>query len=208
MMVKKMRRFIACNNGLAALEFVLFLPILLSMFLAIAELTRYTIIHQKLDNATRTMTDMVTRSASVNTASLEAYANTAEQLMEPYGFDDGTVIFSSVASSNEDDGGGGGNGGGGVPPDDLRCPDGCLLWQYQARGTEASRIGHNVGSPVILPQGYQLADEQNVIVVEVFYNYTPILGITRNFITPLVEAIKDNTIVAKPRQGDLLVLQQ
>ncbi|MDJ0610438.1 MAG: hypothetical protein QNJ67_15790, partial [Kiloniellales bacterium] len=49
-------------------------------------------------------------------------------------------------------------------------------WQQSGAGaaSHGSRVGSAEGAPAKLPDGFELDPDQNIIVVEVYYDYTPV----------------------------------
>lgn len=106
----------------------------------------------------------------------------AAQLMEPFPFaNTGIVIITSVYKPT------------GQPP--------IIEWQYAGGGqlTKASQIGVTGGAPT-LPNGLTLNDNDNVIISEVYYNFTPMFVSTGLFpATPVYRLA-----IYKPRLSQLI----
>lgn len=180
-MITKLRHLWKTESGIAAIEFALMLPVLLTLFLGGFEMSRYVLIHQKAEKVAYTVTDVTTQFDSVTNAELAQVLTAATQLMLPYTFGaDGVVIITSVYQSGTVN-----------PP--------VVKWRYTGGGTLArtSQIG-SVNGYATLPQNLTLNDKDNVIVAEVYYRFRPVFA-------SRVLATSDiyKTAVYKPRLGVL-----
>ncbi len=152
------RNIFSCCRGIAATEFAVALPFLLLLMLGGMELSRYVIMHQKLEKVAYTVADVVSQSDSVTVAQLDQAVLAAATIMEPYDFSPSGVVFiSSVYKS-----------GANAPT---------VRWQYSGGGvlSRTSQIGV-VGANAVLPNGLTLNDKDNVIIAEVFFSYEPFLA--------------------------------
>ncbi len=181
-------RFIKRNiardqQGMAFMEFAIALPFLFILFMGGVELTRYIIIVQKVEKAAFTMSDVVAQSQSIGTTQLSQLVEAVEQLMLPLPFgSNGYVIVTSVTKTG------------------TAAP--VVNWQYKGGGTwtKTSVIGAP-GANAVLPTGFTMSDKENVIIAEVFYNYTPMVasGVLQ------AKTIYKVTLF-RPRLGDLTAL--
>lgn len=182
-------RLITCQRANALIEFALVLPLLLAFLLGMIEMGRYTIIQQKLDKVTFAMADFVTQSTTVRESDLNGFVLAVPEIMKPFNFS-GSVIFSSVT----------------VPSAAIAgCPViniTCIAWQRRPLGGDTSRIGAQ-GGGATLPGGYAIIAGQDVIVAEVFYDYTPLIVSAGNFIPAFGPHQLYKAAVYKPRQGML-----
>ncbi len=177
-----LRKLFYANHGLAAMEFAVALPLLITLAFGTTEVTRYVLISQKLERVSITLSDLVTQSSSITTAQLNQIIPAAGQILLPYSFaNDGYAIISSVKKTG--------------------TSNPVITWQYNSTGTaQTSRIGVN-GGVATLPTGFTMVAGDAVIITEVFYNYKPILSGT---------IYSNSTMyrysIFKPRLGDLTVL--
>ena len=157
--MQNIKKLIHNNKGIAAVEFALALPFLLSLFIGSYELARYMLINAKLENVSYTISDIITQQTSLTTAQLDQYMVASTQITLPYDFADGggTVIVSAVYKD-----------------ENLANPT--VSWQYYYGQTgRASTIG-TVNNNATLPVGFALNDKENIIVTEVFYDFVPIFS--------------------------------
>lgn len=182
-MKNRCRFFARAQDGIAYLEFAIALPFLIALFLGAVEVTRYIIIVQKVEKATVTVTDVVAQSTTIGTTQLNQLVQAVAQIMQPYSFSsNGYVIITSVSRTGTN------------PP--------VVRWQYKGGGSwiQPSLIGAPGGNAT-LPAGITLDDKENVIVAEVYYNFSTILA------TSVISSGQIYKVsVFKPRLGDLTTL--
>ncbi|MDE2030160.1 MAG: pilus assembly protein [Alphaproteobacteria bacterium] len=143
------------RHGVAAIEFALTLPIWVALLLGSADGSYYLLVNEKCDRIAYTVTDIVTQYQVITLANLNDILLAAQQLMNPFTFgNNGVVIVSSVFQPPSG------------PP--------IVEWQYSGGGnlTETSAIG-TMGGPATLPAGLTLNSNDNVIISEVYYKFTP-----------------------------------
>lgn len=156
-LLRKFKAFKRAQSGVAYLEFAITLPFLLALFMGSVDVTRYILIAQKLEKVSTTVSDLVAQYQTMGTTQLNTLILAAGQVMQPYSFgSDGYVIVTSVTKTGTN------------PP--------VVNWQYAGGGTwsRPSLIGTQ-GSIATLPAGFTLNDKDNVIIAEVFYNYSPLI---------------------------------
>lgn len=176
-------RLFRAREGIAFVEFAITLPFLLLLFMGAVEVTRYIIVVQKVEKAAITLSDLVAQASETTGTELNVMMLAAGQVILPYSFDaNGYAIVSSVTRT------------GSAAP--------LVSWQFGGGGTwvQPSQIGA-AGSVASMPPGFLMNSGENVIVAEVFYNYTPLFA----------TAIMPGGLVYKrslfrPRLGDLTSL--
>lgn len=187
-MIRSAKQFLRAQEGLAYLEFAISLPFLLALLLGSVEVTRYILIAQKVEKTAISISDVVAQSETIGTTELNSIIPAAAQIMNPYTFTtNGYVIISSVTQTGT--------------PSVSNPPK--VKWQYKGGGTwvQPSQVG-SLGATATLPTGFSLADKDNVIITEVFYNYAPL--IVGNKVISGGSIYKVG--VFKPRLGDLSAL--
>jgi hypothetical protein len=155
---RPLRRLASECGGAAVVEFALMLPFLITLFAGGFELTRFILLNHKLEKAAYTVSDVVTQQTSVTNAQLEQVMIAATEILKPYELgNNGVIVLSSVYRENLNN-----------PPK--------VSWQFRGggKGTFSSKIG-TVGQVATLPDNLQLNSKDNIIVAEVFYNFTPML---------------------------------
>jgi len=170
------------RRGVAATEFALTLPIWITMLLGTADGSYMMLVNEKTDRIAYSVTDIVTQYQTVSKANLNDIVQASTQLMNPFTFGNlGVVIISSVYQPA------------GKTP--------VIEWQYTGGGTlvKTSKIGTTGGTPT-LPNGLTLNDNDNVIITEVFYNWTPLFVSANLFSSNTVYRFA----VYKPRLSPLI----
>ena len=171
------------NQGIAAVEFALSLPLLLALLFGAIEVTRYILITQKIEKASNALSDLVAQSSTMTSSQLSQLITAAGQVMLPYDFqNNGYAVISSVSKSG------------------TAAP--VINWQYAGGGnyTQASLIGISNGTAT-LPAGFTMEDKENVIIAEIFFSYQPLLsGLIYN------SSQLYRYSIYKPRLGDLKTL--
>ena len=154
----RLSRYI-CNRarkGAVAIEFALSLPILILLLLGGSDAAYMMIVAQRVDRIAFSVTDIVTQSEMLTNADVNKILDASSQLMSPFPFGSkGVVILSSIYKPQ----------GAGAT----------IRWQRWGGGTLArtSKIGIQ-GAVPSLPYGLTLLDNDNVIIAEVYYDFSPL----------------------------------
>ena len=160
-LVKTLRRYLASERGVAAVEFALVSPILFMLLLGGVEVGRYILVHQKVEKMAYSVSDVISQLENVTAGDVDTVFGAATQFMNPY--DDfesnGRLILSSVHKDSAD-------------------PDQEVRWQCEGGGTMSatSRVGDPASGAATLPGNLALEDDDNVIVSEAFFTYQPVLN--------------------------------
>lgn len=180
MIIKLIRRFITACDGMAAAEFALAAPMMFALFLGGSEVSRLLIVNVKAEKAAATVSDVIAQSQTLTLADVNSIMAAAAQVMEPFSFGaDGVVIVSSVYKNG------------------TAAPT--VRWQVTGGGTlsHTSQIG-TLNATATLPTGFTMNDKDNIIIAEVYYNFTPMFN---TGVTPASTIYK--TSYFKPRLGVL-----
>lgn len=153
------RTLISDIRGLAATELALCSPFIIVLMISGYEMSRFILLHQKVDKVAYTISDVVTQNNSVTQAQLNVFMTAGKEIMKPFGFgSSGVIIITSVYKDV------------GANP--------TVSWRYTSSGSNGSlartsTIG-NIGATATLPAGLTLNDRDNLIITEVYYSYTPV----------------------------------
>lgn len=166
-----------CSRGVALLEFALLLPVLLLLVFGGIEITRLVLFHQKIDNATSGVANVITQldEEEVPCNRLRWLRDTLMmESMRPFDFNNGgSMVVSAVEASYPNP----------ASPNDDQTLRQRVIWQWQADAS-ASLIGQQgadaagSGWPLSFrraPNDGGMRNGERVIVVETFYSYTPLL---------------------------------
>ena len=150
------------RRGSVLMELAIGLPILVMILLGCFEAARFVLLDQKLARVAASTSDLVAQAEGISEAQITDLFSAADASAMPFDLaGTGRVIISSVTKPT--------------------TADPTVAWQRISSGTVAatSAIG-TAGQTATLPAGLSLRQGENIIVAEVFYNYTPVfLGATR-----------------------------
>lgn len=160
-MMDRLRKLWRDKAGVAAIEFALMAPVLLTLFIGCVEVTFKIWSTQKAEKLVVTLADVVAQSQEVKVSDLSALVSSIDKIMDPFPFADadGVVYITSVYLPQ--------------PEEDEALGDPIVNWQYKKGAYSAlSKIGIE-GADATMPPDFELNERDNVIVAEVFYKYTP-----------------------------------
>jgi hypothetical protein len=151
------RRFLRHDAGTLAVELAMSVPVVFALMVAGVEVTRYVLLNQKVERTSATMADLVAQSEVLSEAALLNLVGAARHVMTPYPVDsDGRIVVSSLTNPT------------GSQPR--------VVWQRgYGGGSGGSHFGVQ-GGVAQLPQDFVVRSDENVIAVEVFYDYQPMLA--------------------------------
>lgn len=156
-----LRAFLRRESGVAAVEFALVVPLMLSVYLGCTEAATLLTADRKVQSVAGAIGDLVARSnKTITRAQLEDYFLAATSIMDPY--DASTLVQTVTAVSVDDEG------------------EATVLWsaRYENGALSNTVAEHTKGDPYDLPaEMTAIASDQTVIAAEVEYGYRPLLGI-------------------------------
>lgn len=147
------RRFAQLRNdehGVAAVEFALLLPLMITLYLGAVEISQAISADRKVTLTSRTVADLVSQVSSINSAGLTDVLNASTAVMAPFPTTPLKMTVTSVtidANSNA-----------------------TVAWSCTRGGSV-----HAVGSAVTLPTSLKIANT-TLIWSEASYTYTPVIG--------------------------------
>lgn len=166
-------------RGAIAVEFAVVAPVLVVLMVGTFEVTRYVLLHQKLDRMAVAASDLVSQGETITTAQLADIFSATGLIAEPFTIGaDGVVIISSVYRT------------GGATR---------IVWQRFGTGSlsAASQLGAENADPSF-PAGFSLKDGESAIFAEVYYQFRPM------FAPDLVPAsLLYHRAIFRPRRGTL-----
>ncbi|MBZ0215674.1 MAG: pilus assembly protein [Fimbriimonadaceae bacterium] len=145
------KRFLKNNDGVAAVEFALVMPILITLFLGAVEFSHAITVKRKVVALTSATADLVAQTKTMNTPEMQNVFNASAAILAPYDTASLTVVITSVLIDE--------NG------------DATVDWSkaYQG-GTERS-----TGSSVSLPANLQFPNS-SLIMSESGYDFISVIG--------------------------------
>lgn len=143
-------RLLRDGRGVAATEFALMVPIMLVLFVGVAEVGQAIAVSRKVTITVRTVTDLVTQYAALSTTDMGNLLGASAQVIAPYPSANLAITVSEVATDAS------GNA--------------TITWSQSLNGT-----AYKVGQPVTLPTGM---NQPNISLIwgQAQYKYTPVLG--------------------------------
>ena len=151
----KARRILAHEDGIAAVEFAMILPVLLVLWIGGVEVTSALSVDRRLNNFASSMGDLVSRSKAISFAQLEDIFDLADAALFPY---DEAVVSVRVTAVNV-----------------LANGSTQVAWS-RARTTTAYAKDTNVNDAVPESLRTPAATDSQLIMAEVFYTYRPAVG--------------------------------
>lgn len=146
----RIRQLTADRCGLAAIEFAMLLPLMVTLFLGVVEVSQGIATDRKVTITARTVADLVAQAATINNADMTNVLNAAAAVMSPYPVANLKVVVSSVS----------------IDANGKATVD----WSDTLNGT-----AHAPGSTVTVPDALKLP-KTTLIWGEAEYLYTPSVG--------------------------------
>jgi Flp pilus assembly protein TadG len=157
----RLRRFAEGEQGVTAIEFALVLPVVLLILLGCFEVPRFVLIYQKLARTSSGVADLVAQADEpLQKNQMDDIFAAGKVMMQPYDvIANGKIYVSSINNPS----------GTGVK----------LTWQRDNGGSvaTASKLGAAGSNPSSkLPATVVPGSNEEVLVAEVYFNYTPIFA--------------------------------
>ncbi len=172
-MLRKLRKFRKDKKGLAAIEFAMLLPVMLTLFFGVVEISLALTCRANVTNVASVAADLVAQESSMTTADMINVFNAANAMLYPYDTSVAQITVSSVVYDTNT----------------KSLTSGKVGWSCAKNATAKS-----TGTTVPLPTGLMTANS-SVVVAEITYNYT---SPTTQFITGTKQM--SNTFYLKPRR--------
>jgi Flp pilus assembly protein TadG len=144
------RKFANNTEGMAAVEFAMVLPLMLTLYFGAAELSQGIGADRKVTITARTVGDLVSQVTSINNADMTNSLNAAAAVMAPYPLANVKVTVSSVVIDSSG--------------------KATIAWSDTLNGTARSK-----GAVVTLPAALAVPST-SLIWSEVQYSYKPTVG--------------------------------
>lgn len=155
-MLKRWRKFRRAESGLAAVEFALIAPVLVTLLLGTVELSNALNAHQKVTLLASTGADLVAQATSVSSSDMSNIFAAVDAVIYPFAAANAEIVISSIVSD--------GNG------------NGTVAWS-RAQNTTPLTANAAVTVPAGLMTSSQCpANACSVILATVTYNYTSPFG--------------------------------
>lgn len=213
--MNRLRRFFAARDGVAFIEMAFVAPFLILLFIGGYELVRYLVILQKVEKATYALANITAQYPPTTAEPADGQIDEEElrsnvfpqlqRIMDPY--DDTSQYVAILTSIRKED-------------DDV-----LVKWQMGGGGSLGSVVSIvNQASPSDPPNisarnqvtSFEsdlndalatMLDNENMVIAEVFFAYTPVMQETLTSIGLNIEPVTVHRwLFLKPRNGDLICL--
>ena len=171
--LRKDRSFRKDTGGVAAVEFAMLLPVMITLFFGVVELSLALTCRANVTNVAAVAADLVAQESSMTAADMTNVFSAANAMLYPYDTSVAKITVSSVVYDTVTQ----------------SLTVGKVGWSCAKNATAKS-----TGSTYTLPSGLLTANS-SVVVAEITYNYT---SPTTKFITGT--KVMSNTFYTKPRR--------
>lgn len=167
------RRFRHANDGVAAIEAAIVLPVMVIAYVGMVNVAQMVMINRKVTQLTLALSDLTARLQAVSTTDVANIFNAAEAILQPYDSDKSKMVIASIVIGT-----------------DLV---GRVCW---ANSYPDTKLAPARGATVSLPDSARVANT-SVIMARASYEFTPLIGDAVFKKTTL----GDNPIYTRPRNG-------
>ena len=154
--LRTLARFGRDQRGVAAAEFAILASVLTFALLGGTELSRYTLMHQKMDRVSASVSNMVAQSSTMTTVDFDNMWGASIQMAKPFDLGGTTskVIISFIVAESDTT---------------YR-----IQWQRAGAGTlaQSSQLGIE-GGTATMPSGVTMKQGDTIVAVEVYATYAP-----------------------------------
>lgn len=175
-MLKRVRNFRRNKSGLAAVEFALIAPVMVTLLLGTIELCNALSCHQKVTMLASTGADLVAQATTISSSDMNDVFAAVNAIIYPFASSNAKVVITSIVSD--------GNG------------EGTVAWS-KAQNTTALTVGNAMTIPTgLMPKDQCAKDACGVILAQVTYDYTSPFGKFFVGTVPMTD-----TFYARPRRS-------
>lgn len=146
-------RFRKSTSGLAAIEFAFILPVMVTMFLGVVEVSNYVMAARRVANVSATAADLVAQDTLITNSEMTDIMGVMNVLIAPMNPSDASFVITSVQQDTN-----------GVNR---------VMWSEARNGT--ARIANSIVSTADLPVGL-LSPFQGVVMTEITFGYEPMFA--------------------------------
>jgi Flp pilus assembly protein TadG len=146
----------ADKKGAVLVEAAIVLPVLILIFVGMAEFSQAFTARRRVQTLASTVADLVAQNVSVTTADLNDIASAAAQLMPPFSSTGLTLTITSVGQDDQN--------------------NIVKLWSCTWGDIKAPPACGTGGAYKTLPSGLIASPADSIIVGETSYTYTPVVG--------------------------------
>ena len=160
-----LKRFSKHESGIAAVEFALLAPLMLTLMLGSLEITQSIWADGKVEQATSTIGDLVSRTPAMDDTEFRDLGAAGPLVLRPNPQNDLRFTVTSIIACLKDKNN---------PDSDLEY---FVLWSKVWQGDQVSASPYNNDDKFTKqPESLDIADGDTLIVTEGFYNYSPTIS--------------------------------
>jgi Flp pilus assembly protein TadG len=171
--IESWTRLIRDRRGVSAAEFGMVLPALILLYVGIAEIGTAVTVYRRTSSVAATAADLTAQVKTVSNAELDDIITAASSILAPYSAAPLELVISSVVADQNN--------------------NGTVSWSYAQHGSPRA-----VNSAYVVPTGLT-EPGSSVIVAELNYGFTPLIGLTTFFSPGPIEM--ERTFYARPRRS-------
>lgn len=172
-MAARIARLARDQRGVSAIEFAMIVPVLILLYVGTAEIGNALTIYRRTSQVATTAADLIAQVRSVTKTDIKDIQAASGSILTPYPTDPLKIVLTSVVA------------------DDKNKTK--VEWSCANKGA-----AHVAGANFTLPAGLTEADS-SVLVAEVTYSFTPLLGMTTFFSPGSFDMTR--TFYTRPRQS-------
>jgi Flp pilus assembly protein TadG len=161
------------RRGVSAAEFAMIAPALILLYVGLAEIGTAVTVYRRTSSVASTAADLTAQVKTVSTSDLDDIISAASSILTPYSAAPLELVISSVVADQNN--------------------NGRVSWSYAKNGTT-----RGVNTTYVVPPGLTEAGS-SVIVAELGYEFTPLVGLTTVFSPGTFEM--QRTFYARPRRS-------
>ena len=166
-------RLIRDRRGVSAIEFAMIAPILVLLYVGIAEIGNALTIYRRTSTVASTAADLTAQVKTVSTSDLQDIVGASSSILTPYSTTPLKIVLSSIVADQSN--------------------NGKVTWSYASKGS-----ARGTNSAYAVPAGLT-EPNSSVIVAEITYAFTPLVNLTSAFSPGSFEMKR--TFYARPRRS-------
>jgi Flp pilus assembly protein TadG len=159
---REARRLLSDRKCVAAVEFALLLPVMLTLYIGSVEVSQALNVDRRVVLLSRTVADLTTQSSRISATDISGIVSAASSVLAPLSPGDARVRVTSVAIS------GSGSADPKVPNKATVCWSSHSNWTAHARGAAMDTAQ--------IPTALRTEVGTSIVLAEVQYPYTPVIG--------------------------------
>jgi len=95
-LMRRLKRLIGDARGVAAVEFAMLLPLMMTLYLGVVEVSQGIAIARKVTLTTRTLADLASRVSTISASEMTDILNASASVLAPYPVSNLKVVLTSI----------------------------------------------------------------------------------------------------------------